>query len=352
MVTINPNGKQTMIDLAMQYYGNVEALPELMELNPHVLTVSQAMSSDVEIVYDETSPLMNQEELKKMKGAIVSTYQSTRFVSIAESYFQRMLVTGDKVCLYRDMVALDRLMRNLGGESFALFDTYNQWSRFDGFCLYPMPSGDDVTKGLNLANPAAFDIDWTNGPGVFRKRYYAPCDPEVYKMTGFTYGTDLTESDFACGVFVLNEADGNLMGKLGSVGTKGFSLNILAGDLYFTCTGSGVGTTYAQAAGWGNKSGLIMGDSAGGDVSVWHNNTMEAQAVYDAAYVSAAQSTPLIGHVGGVLTNDAPNKIAFAFACKGFGLSAQGQAEQKAFCNAVHYYLYQRGVIKEFTPFI
>ena len=354
MQTIRPTGKQTLLDIAITHYGNEDAVLEILELNPELIFVlGSLVGNNIDVIIDETSPLRNEFELRKLNGEIVATGQNLRPHSLSSQYFNVVYNAYNKVVLYRDMAALDRLVRDLHGEPNEVYATYDQWSnRFGGFCLYPMFSGNEDVKGLNLASIGLLDLGWASA-GSFEKPYYAPTVPGVYKMSSFIYGGTLSENDIACGVFVLNEADGDLMGGMALSNTIGFGLRVLSGDLLFTCTGLDVSTTYAEKVGWGNKSGLIMGDSYGGDVSVWHNATMEDSAAFDLAYVSMPMGDPTIGIIdGGGSSNDKPNKIAFAFACRGFGLSAQGLAEQKAFCNAVHYYMYQRGVLKSFTPFI
>jgi hypothetical protein len=61
---------QSLYDLALQLYGNVDAIIELLALNPEYTAtgpdLADAVPERTTINYDETSALRNTDELKKL----------------------------------------------------------------------------------------------------------------------------------------------------------------------------------------------------------------------------------------------------------------------------------------------
>lgn len=162
---------QTLIGLAMQLYGNVDAVAEILELND--LTGQMEMPFDkadevditanvkegVDIVYDETSDLYNALVLKELNGRVFVNEIPRTLSAEAEEYIGILSAEGYEATA-TEQLALDLLL-------FELMDN-GLWDKIS--VLYPMMGDSLDTCKYNLKDPrdldAAFRLTFYNSPTV------------------------------------------------------------------------------------------------------------------------------------------------------------------------------------------
>lgn len=86
MKTIKVVGGQTVMDIAVQEYGNLEAVFEILENNQHMLNdypddefiadrsefdVGYSIKKGTELLIDNESPLVNKRVLAELKGKLI-----------------------------------------------------------------------------------------------------------------------------------------------------------------------------------------------------------------------------------------------------------------------------------------
>jgi hypothetical protein len=80
MQSIKVLSQQSIIDMAMQCYGNIDAIDELIELNPALcsdgneLDISASLLPGIVIYYNEASPLRNQSVINELTEPIITCY--------------------------------------------------------------------------------------------------------------------------------------------------------------------------------------------------------------------------------------------------------------------------------------
>jgi hypothetical protein len=87
-MTVIAEENQTIFDLAVQHYGTVEAVEEILELNPGLendpkhsggntndFWLCLPVKAGSEIAIDEKSPLMDKNAVKHLKNEHITTWQ-------------------------------------------------------------------------------------------------------------------------------------------------------------------------------------------------------------------------------------------------------------------------------------
>lgn len=96
MQSIKTAKGQTLRDMAVQLYGNVDAVSELLRLNNMTGKMQQDEELDAddidlaapivqgtEIIYNETSPLIDKKELKELQASVRNEPNQTKTLTIA-----------------------------------------------------------------------------------------------------------------------------------------------------------------------------------------------------------------------------------------------------------------------------
>ncbi|MFI3322081.1 MAG: hypothetical protein R3Y50_06105 [Rikenellaceae bacterium] len=94
MKTVNVEDNQTLLDIAMQYYGNAEAIGELLSNNPHLTNDAQSVIEEnrsladfypditlkigLAVYIDDDSQLVRKTVVKKIDRS-VNTYTSSQW---------------------------------------------------------------------------------------------------------------------------------------------------------------------------------------------------------------------------------------------------------------------------------
>lgn len=124
MITVTTIQNQTVLDLALQLYGNADAVGELLALNRFPdndvsgFNVAKLIGAGVTVSYDETSSLMN----KRVLQELASTTLSDQIASYAPVFgrchkdVQKYLSGTGIVLTLDEVMAIDRLVRDLNGE--------------------------------------------------------------------------------------------------------------------------------------------------------------------------------------------------------------------------------------------
>jgi len=88
MGTVTTENNQTLFDLAVQYYGTVEAAGEILSLNPDIRNDPKGNNVDISdfyfdlpivagsrLIIDEKSPLMKKNTVKELQKEQITTWQ-------------------------------------------------------------------------------------------------------------------------------------------------------------------------------------------------------------------------------------------------------------------------------------
>ena len=88
MTTIQTEDNQTIFDLAVQHYGTVEAIGEILRLNPDMKNDAKGYNVDIpdfhfdlpiaagsRIIIDEKSTLMKKNTIKELQKEHITTWQ-------------------------------------------------------------------------------------------------------------------------------------------------------------------------------------------------------------------------------------------------------------------------------------
>lgn len=192
MTTYTTVGRQTVANLALQLYGNIDAVRELLLLNDLTDKMSIGVGTTVEvdisrnlisgtvITYDENSPLRNEQALKDLGGRIVLNqllprdYQEESLLYFAKMEDEGWDMTTDIKNYFDDMIV------RLKDEAL--------WTKM--FAIYPYKGGTAATVKYNLKDPRdlnvayrqtiynaptidAEGVQW-NGVNQYADTYYQP----------------------------------------------------------------------------------------------------------------------------------------------------------------------------------
>jgi hypothetical protein len=136
MLTIVTKTNQTLIDLALQLYGNVDAVGELLALNNLSVNVAEPLAVGIVINYDEASTLMNKRVLQDLASdtstplsdqVVMASYVpvSQRLHKRAQAYYKIAQGYSPFPMSFDEVMAVDRLTRDVMGEKNIDYATSN-----------------------------------------------------------------------------------------------------------------------------------------------------------------------------------------------------------------------------------
>lgn len=378
---------QSIVDVAIQLYGNVDAVPELLSLNraalglgSDTLTLDEqnkmgdtelgtALKAGTVLNYDETSALRNTLALQVLSqygndaGEYILATATDNPVTVTPDvvvppdpdpyvfHADTLVFLDDRVgdtpggawqdyITMDDAIALDRLVRDLHGEANANYATEDIWTKLKG--VYPVMGSDQGIHEINLVDNVvgAERLSW-NGATVHTLDAIGMDGVNDSADTGIIDGTDTAEDDVCIGIVVSNyvhypaaipDYPNNYMGAVN--GSKLLWIrnifNKYEGQVT-TTSGAFTSTTAPQI----NDHLMMIGTAAYQSLYLGGSGLLIANKAYTAGTATGANF--FIGKVG--TYRGMEGQVNFAYISKGLTT-----AERKSMLNAVNYFLYQKGV--------
>lgn len=351
MQSILTEDNQAIIDVAIQQYGNSDADIEIVELNglghDGELELDAPILAGQTILYDENSPLRKDLSLKALDGKKVTTCEMPILTPEAENFYRAATRQNGKL-LWRDVLAIDKLTRDLSGEYNPLYPTYDLTNNL--IAVWPMAGATNRIKSIDLGGyfplsplPPVGVIDYLADTNYFRVNTNGTPDG-CFRIPHLVIDQDVIFNDqVACGVVLTGGNGRNLFGAVDGSGNKGLFLRYDGGQYQYTSVGVNNGLASASRP---LTPGLIYGESFGGRMKLFHENDLLSMVNLPPHAYEPFAETYLGGINGEVQSNS--NDIAFAFCAR----SLNGNDRFRiALLNAINYYLYSRGVYKTFTAY-
>jgi len=224
---------QSIVDIAVQLYGNVDAVTELLSLNPGIFGggipgFTQQLPAECDLAlailpgtvlsYDDTSGLRNNIALQ-VRGDEPLCTVTTNMVVLelpppppppAYVYHPDTLVYLDHLeddpgapwqdyITEAEAIILDRFVRDLHGEANPDYVTEDVWAKLIG--MYPVMGGIANIHNINLV--AAQRLAW-NGTVSHIANAFSTDAISGYADTGYIDGTDTSQDKISMGIVVSN----------------------------------------------------------------------------------------------------------------------------------------------------
>lgn len=385
---------QSIVDVAIQLYGNVDAVPELLALNADVLglgsdtlTIAEwkkmgdrdlgnALKTGMVLNYDETSSLRNSLVLNVLGqygndegDYILATAQSIpddMLVSLPDpdpvpdpdpyvfhadteafldAVYSELGLNWEDEMSEAEAIVLDRLVRDLHGETNDDYATEDIWSILKA--VYPVVSANAQIHIMNIIAPTdnmSFSGGVTHG---LNKIIFDGSTGEADTL--YVDGTDTDEADVCMGIVVSNYSHlpavpagypNHYMGA--SDAGNGVWIRNFNGKYEAKVTTTS-GTFSSTTAYQPNEYLHMQGTGAYQSLYLGGSGMLIANKAY--AMGTASGANIKIGKVDGV--QGVAAEVNFAYIGK-----ALNTAQRKSMMNAVNYFLYQKGVRGSFTAIV
>lgn len=395
MKTYTVQKNQSIIDVAIQLYGNVDAVPELLRLNGQLLggrtetwelatayacDISRPLTVGMVLNYDERSNMRNGLVLNRLQqyaddegNYVLATASGLAAELRVEPvvpdpgpdpnpylfHADTLVFLDDRVAdepggawsqyfTMDDALALDRLVRDLHGESNPDYTTVDIWGILKA--VYPVMGSDQLVHEINLVNSVAGAerISWS-GITLHGLNKIGMDGLTGLADTGVRDGMDTMQNDMCLGIVV-----SNYVHEPAAVS-----------DYPNTYIGATDGTHISWIRNiFGKYEGMVTSTSgAFGSTTAYQANDylhMQGTAAYQAlylgssgmlvaskAYVSGTESGEnfTFGKVGSFRGIEAEVNLAYIS-------KAMSAGQRKSMMNAVNYFLYRKGVRAGFTAIV
>lgn len=382
VITYTVLKNQSIVDIAIQFYGNVDAVQELLQLNPSIFgggsdrfsmempeeyDMGMAVAEGTVLNYDETSSLCNILAIEARKGeALCTAADNEVLVELPPLppppppppyvfHADTLVFLEDRVndvpgapwidhITMDEAIILDRLVRDLHGESNPDYNTEDIWAKLT--VLYPMMGNEAEMHRISLMPDAPIRMSFS-GSVVHAANKFSTNGSNSYADTGIAE-SDIDKEDICIGFVMSNYIHSALYPPFYPeyfMGTSspghGLWVRNWNGiyDSMITMPNTFGSVTNAQA----NEYLHLEGNSSSQRLYLGATHTQIAQRAYVAD--TAGTSNILIGKI-----NTSYSIIAeFNLAYIGISLS---DSERKSLMNSINYFLYCKGVRGSFTAII
>jgi hypothetical protein len=367
---------QSIVDIAIQLYGNVDAVPELLILNPVTLggasvgfvqqlpldcDLAEAIMSGTLLNYDETSPLRNDIVLQARGDEPLCTVTDNPlilelppppppppYVYHPDTLLYLDRVEDDPGAPWQDYISvaesiiLDRFVRDLHGESNTDYSTEDIWNKL--IAVYPVMGNIANTQNINLVD--VLRLSW-NGSVAHIANAFSTDATSAYGDTGYADGIDTSQDKISMGIVLSNyvhspAVPGYPNQYMGA--TAGGNMLVIRNifDKYEAYITTAAGAVASAITYQPNDYLHVEGDAVQQRLFLGSTHTVIASK----PFIAGTQSGSNIW-IGKSAARGVQADINLAYIGEDLG-----DAQRKSLMNSVNYFLFKKGVRASFTAIV